>query len=65
MWHGVGTEVRVRTERTEGLEREVENEPAVRGPIAQESEPESEGQPGDTDDRSATRRGSSSERSER
>ncbi len=56
----------MRYERSEGRERQVDNEPAVRGRVAQEEEPNRErASSSDGDDETATRRGSSSERSER
>ncbi len=56
----------MRMERDEGRDREVENEPAVRGPIAQDAETSREETSNpDENDGMATRRGSSSERSER
>ncbi len=56
----------MRNERIEGREREVENEPAVRGPAAQDAETNREDVPNHSEnDGTPTRRGSSSERSER
>jgi hypothetical protein len=55
----------VRHERVEGRDREVEDEPAVRGQAAKEAEPEATPADGDDVDGTTTRRGSSSERSER
>ncbi len=58
--------MRMRYERREGRDREVENEQAVRGPAAQEEEPNREPTVNKSDnDATPTRRGSSSERSER
>ena len=56
----------MRHERTEGRDREVQNEPAVRGSAAQEDEGKRHvTDPEDNNDDTTTRRGSSSERSER
>ncbi len=55
----------MRDERTEGRSREVENEPAVRGVAAQGEEGNREGTERGAENESVTRRGSSSERSER
>ncbi len=56
----------MRIERTEGRDREVENEPAVRGPAAKKNEADRERVPNPDDrDGTPTRRGSSSERTER
>jgi hypothetical protein len=57
----------MRYERSEDRERQVDNEPAVRGPIAQETAHEEEVNRDGSDEPHArsTRRGSSSERSER
>ncbi len=56
----------MRYERNQDRERQVDNEPAVRGPVAQEEEAhDHRGSNHDENDASTTRRGSSSERSER
>ena len=55
----------MRDERTEGRDRKAEVEPAVRGPLAQKDELNREEASGNGSNHTATRRGSSSERSER
>ncbi len=56
----------MRHQTTEGRDREVENEPAVRGPAAQDADASRDETPNPRDnDATTTRRGSSSGRSER
>ncbi len=55
----------MRHERAEGRDREAESEPAVWGPAAEDAEANREAPNPDDNDATTTRRGSSSERTER